>query len=277
MAFNDWLNRRTLYTPDRVAVVDDSTGAAYTYGQLDRQANVVASYLQHQLGLAAGDRVACLSGNRLEYLSLYFACGKLGVVLTPLNYRLPPAAAVELIADCRPALLVYESQFAKVAKANLPCPAMRLDRCESNEQTSIAAIASGDGAELPPPAIHASAETDVAMILYTSGATGRPKGAMISWRQIHFNALNTIIGLGLTQEDVAFLNMPLYHTGGWHVLFTPLMLLGGRVVLQTRFDPVRCNDRTGPEGVTILFAIPTMMRMMWEADNFQQADLSRVR
>ena len=65
------------------------------------------------------------------------------------------------------------------------------------------------------------------MILYTSGTTGRAKGAMIPYRQIHWNALNTIIGLQLTQEDTAFLNMPLYHTGGWHVLFTPLMLFGG--------------------------------------------------
>jgi fatty-acyl-CoA synthase len=115
------------------------------------------------------------------------------------------------------------------------------------------------------------------MILYTSGTTGRAKGAMISWRQIHWNALNTIIGLQLTCQDVAFMNMPLYHTGAWHVLFTPLMLLGGRVVLQKRFDPQRCNQRVGPEGITILFAVPTILRMMRESPNFSSADLSRIR
>ncbi|MEZ6069152.1 MAG: AMP-binding protein [Pirellulales bacterium] len=123
----------------------------------------------------------------------------------------------------------------------------------------------------------AADESDVAMILYTSGTTGRAKGAMITYRQIHFNALNTIIGLQLTEDDAVLMNMPLYHTGGWHVLFTPLMLLGGRVVLQARFDSARCNHLLGPEGITILFGIPTMLRMMAEADNFAAADFSRVR
>ena len=100
---------------------------------------------------------------------------------------------------------------------------------------------------------------------------------MIPWRQIHWNALNTIIGLQLTQDDVAFLNTPLYHTGGWHVLFTPLMLLGGRVILQKKFDAERCNERIGPEGVTILFGIPTMLRMMQDAPNFEAADFRSVR
>jgi fatty-acyl-CoA synthase len=125
--------------------------------------------------------------------------------------------------------------------------------------------------------IYHADECDTAMILYTSGTTGRAKGAMIPYRQIHWNALNTIIGLQLTQGDTAFLNMPLYHTGGWHVLFTPLMLLGGRVILQQRFDAQRCNDLVGPEGVTILFGVPTTLRMMEEAPNFSAADFSTVR
>ncbi len=132
---------------------------------------------------------------------------------------------------------------------------------------------------LPEPTVdvYQAAESDTAMILYTSGTTGRAKGAMISYRQIHWNALNTIIGLQLTHDDTAFLNMPLYHTGGWHVLFTPLMLLGGRVILQQRFDPVRCNELLGPQGITILFGVPTTLRMMWQADNFSAADFSCVR
>ncbi|MCA9239038.1 MAG: AMP-binding protein, partial [Planctomycetales bacterium] len=115
------------------------------------------------------------------------------------------------------------------------------------------------------------------MILYTPDTTGSAKGAMITWRQIHYNALNTIIGLQLTQDDVAFLNTPLYHTGGWHVLFTPLVILGGRLVLQSKFVPERCNEQIRPAGVTILFGIPTMLRMMLDAPNFAVADLQRVR
>ena len=136
---------------------------------------------------------------------------------------------------------------------------------------------SGKLATKPASPFTSLREDDVAMFLYTSGTTGRPKAAMITWRQIHWNALNTTIGLQLTENDACFMNMPLYHTGGWHVLFTPLMLLGGRVILQARFNAQRCNARVGPEGVTILFGVPTMLRMMWESPNFAAANLTQVR
>ena len=89
--------------------------------------------------------------------------------------------------------------------------------------------------------------------------------------------MNTTIGLQLTQGDSSFLNTPLYHTGGWHVLFTPLMHLGGRVVLQKQFDAASCNDLITRERITILFGIPTTLRMMMEAPNFAGADFPSLR
>lgn len=270
MFFNDWLSKRIVYTPDRIAVVDDNNGAQISYLQLHERSSGVAGFLQKSLGIRPGDRVACLSNNRLEYLDLYFACGKIGAVLVPLNFRLPAAAILELLEDCRPALFVYESTFAETAEA--------VERAGVVPQRLfIDSLDEREGGIIEAAEVHRAQEDDVAMILYTSGTTGRAKGAMITWRQIHWNALNTTIGLQLTQDDVAFLNMPLYHTGGWHVLFTPLMLLGGRVILQQRFDAARCNERVGPEGVTILFGVPTILRMMWEAANFDAADFSQVR
>ncbi len=236
-----------------MAVVDDADGRRYRYSDLEVRAVRVAQHLQVSIGVKPGDRVACLSSNRIEYLDLYFACGKLGAVLVPLNFRLPPAGIVELLEDCQAKVLVYESTFADVADALrdagvVPLPIDAND--QTGDQISLAHVLATS--ELPEPAINVyqADESDTAMILYTSGTTGRPKGAMIPYRQIHWNALNTIIGLQLTQDDTVFLNMPLYHTGGWHVLFTPLMLLGGRVVLQKGFDPERCNQLLGPEGIT---------------------------
>ena len=109
MFFNDWLSKRRLYTPDRVAVVDDSDGRHYTYAELDERASRLAGFLQKRLGVARGERVACLSTNRIEYIDLYFACGKIGAVLVPLNFRLPTAAILELLQDCRPKVFVYEA------------------------------------------------------------------------------------------------------------------------------------------------------------------------
>lgn len=270
MYFNDWLSKRIVYTPDRIAVVDDASGTQVSYAQLNERAADVAGLLQQSFGITPGDRVACLSMNRLEYIHLYFACGKIGAVLVPLNFRLPAAAIVELLEDSQAALFVYESTFQELADTIQQTGLVP-------QQLLLDSLAQNMTGTFPAAKIHRAAEDEVAMILYTSGTTGRAKGAMITWRQIHWNALNTTIGLQLSQDDVAFLNMPLYHTGGWHVLFTPLMLLGGRVVLQQRFDPHRSNELVGPEGVTILFGVPTILRMMWEAANFAAAGFSSVR
>ena len=280
MTLNDWLSRRRLYTPQRIGVVDDANQRRYTYAELDVRATRVAGQLQAEFGILPGDRVACLAGNRIEYIDLYFACGKLGAVLVPLNFRLPGSAVAELVEDCAPGVLVYERQFAHLAETASQADA-NLRRWPMNSSPGDADSHSstpwGEASSAVGITAHQADELDTAMILYTSGTTGRSKGAMISYRQIHWNALNTIIGLQLTQEDASFLNMPLFHTGGWHVLFTPLMLLGGRVILQPRFDAERCNALLGPEGITILFGVPTTLRMMREAPNFAAADFATVR
>ena len=276
MTLNDWLSRRRLYTPPRVGVVDDLTRRRYTYTQLDARAARVAAELQSRFQVKPGDRVACLAGNRIEYIDLYFACAKIGAILVPLNFRLPGPAVNELLEDCRPRVLVWEQPFDEIAgaagEADAELQSWPIDPTPGAADPPAMAE-TAEGSSTPKVEAHAAGELDTAMILYTSGTTGRSKGAMISYRQIHWNALNTIIGLQLTQEDAAFLNMPLFHTGGWHVLFTPLMLLGGRVVLQPRFDARRCNELLGPERITILFGVPTTLRMMQEEANFASARL----
>ncbi len=271
MFFNDWLARRCLYTPAQIALVDLVGGRRVAYREMDRRACALACWLRREVGIAPCDRVACLSTNRLEYLDLFFACGKIGAVLVPLNYRLPDAGLAELMEDCQPGCLVVEETWREFGASCLS-KGLTGRVVEMSALDSIAASAEPQ----PAPGRQAGIE-ETAMILYTSGTTGKSKGAMISWRQIHWNAVNTTIGLQLTAADVSFLNTPLYHTGGWHVLFTPLMHLGGRVVLQKQFDAAQCNELIATEGVTILFGIPTTMRMMMDAPNFAAADFSSLR
>lgn len=273
MFFNDWLCRRRLYTPDRIAVVDTVSGKRLSYREMNRRACALAGWLLAKGGVSAGDRVACVSTNRLEVLDLFFACGKIGAILVPLNFRLPDPALRELIQDCGPQLLAVEESWHELGSA---CARSRVaTRAMDIEELGANALSNSGLDETTPFRQADIAET--AMVLYTSGTTGKSKGAMISWRQIHWNAINTTIGLALTEADVSFLNTPLYHTGGWHVLFTPLMHLGGCVVLQKQFDAAQCNALIQREGITILFGIPTTMRMMMDAPNFAEADFSSVR
>jgi fatty-acyl-CoA synthase len=280
MSFNDWLTKRQLYTPHKTAIVDDTTGRGYTYSALNVRANRLARHLQREFRLKPKERVACLSVNNIEYVDLYFACGKIGAILVPLNYRLREPGIREMVIDCRPRLLVYDLAYAELAVA------LHRERCVKRllpiraehpraPSGALAEVVEHGGAQAPE--IVTAKEGDIAMILYTSGTTGTPKGAMISWRQIHWNAVNTTISLQLSENDITFVNTPLYHTGGWHVLFTPFMYLGGTVILQKQFDAERCNALMGPGGITVLFGIPTMLRMMMEASNFDAADFSSVR
>ena len=251
MSLNDWFSRRRLYTPERVGIVDDFDGRRYRYSELDERATRGAQHLQRVLGVQPGDRVACLSANRMECLDLYFACGKIGAVLVPLNIRLPTKAIVELLEDCQAKVLVHESEFADVSaaarQANVVPQQWPIERTgRHGDEPCVAEVLTADSSSAPMVDIYQAKQSDTAMILYTSGTTGRAKGAMIPYRQIHWNALNTIIGLQLTDSDTAFLNMPLYHTGGWHVLFTPLMLLGGAWCSRNGLTPsgaTSCSDR----------------------------------
>jgi fatty-acyl-CoA synthase len=178
-----------------------------------------------------------------------------------------------LCGDCRPSILVCDDGWLSWGKRLQE--EGKVPQTISLQGVGIATIA--ESGAPPDFKAHAADPEEIAMILYTSGTTGKSKGAMISWRQIHWNAINTTIGLALTENDVSFLNTPLYHTGGWHVLFTPLMHLGGRVVLQRQFDPAVCNELIEREHITILFGIPTTMRLMLEAPNFSEADFSSLR
>ncbi len=273
MNYNNWLKKRERYTPEKEAVIDTGTGKRYTYRNLNSKANRLAGHLQHRHDLKAGDRLAVVSKNSVEYMILFFACAKLGIVLVPLNYRLPVEGLKVLIQDANPHVLVHSEEFNHVSEQDTPyADSMKFLQFEGDN--SIAGMLNTTA---PDPIIHEAAYDDIAMILYTSGTTGRSKGAMITWRQIHWNSMNTEISLGLTGHDSSFVNTPFYHTGGWHVLLTPLIHHGGKLIFQPEFDAAACNELIEKEEISILFGIPTMLRMMMEQDNFASADFRSLR
>ncbi|PAU94149.1 AMP-dependent synthetase [Aliifodinibius salipaludis] len=264
MNYNNWLKKRERYTPQKEAVIDTVGGKRYTYRELNQKANRLAGYLQQECGLEAGDRLAVVSKNNIEYLILFFACAKVGTVMVPLNYRLPQSGLNELLDDADPHLIVCSDEFSFVEEG-------------AAKAISFSLITKVLDDSQPDPELYEADAEDIAMILYTSGTTGKSKGAMISWQQIHWNSINTEISLELTGQDCAFVNTPFYHTGGWHVLLTPLIHHGGKLVLQPEFDAAECNELIEEEAITILFGIPTMLRMMMEEPNFDEVDVSSVR
>ncbi|HXE72342.1 MAG TPA: AMP-binding protein, partial [Candidatus Nitrosotenuis sp.] len=251
MYVSQWLWAHAHLRPHHTAVVDRPTGARLSYDQLNRAAFWHALRLQ-ELGVERGDRVAVLAGNRPEILQLLFACARLGAVLVPLNWRLAPVEQERILADCTPrVVLVEEGQPAP------DCP-----HCHPLCRPSLPArVPEPDWALLNPEA--------PLLILYTGGTTGTPKGAVLTQRSLQWNAWNTIAGWGLGPEDVAPVFTPMFHTGGLNVLATPLLCLGGTVVLPGPFEAssaLRCIEE---EGCTLVFMVPTMFAVLREAPDYR--------
>lgn len=263
----DWIRRWALYSPDNIAIQSVEQDLSLSYSELDQQINKAVHYLRNGLKVESGERVAILSMNRLEYVVLFFAIQRLGAIMLPLNYRL---AAPELdfqLENSDAKVLIYESEFFETA-GKLE---FEIDKLSFNEAI--------EGIQQSPVKVyeHAGEFESACMILYTSGTTGRPKGALITNKMIYWNSINTGLRLNLTQQEVILTFAPFFHTGGWNVLTTPVLHRGGKVILLRKFDPAQILELSEKEQASILFGVPTMMAMMAEEDSFESTDLSTIR
>jgi len=269
MIRTDWLDRNAQYTPNAPALVWQPTGKAYTYAKLNALGNRLARALASAHGLEPGDRIAVLAENTVEHVLLFVAAQKAGFVLVPLNFRLAAPELQYLVDDSDPALLFVASDYAGTAGA------LRTDAHRLPLDDVHALIDTAPADAVPPDAD--SGLDDPLMILYTSGTTGRPKGAIISHGMVVWNSVNTELRLDLTAQDRSFNAAPFYHTGGWNVLLTPFLHHGATTFLFDSFDPeavLRLCDR---ERLTILWGVPTMLKMMADHPAFDEASLETVR
>jgi fatty-acyl-CoA synthase len=247
--------------PARVAIVDRPRGGRHTYADMNSSAERWGRALA-SLGVKRGDRIATLTGNRVEAIALFFGAMRVGAVLVPLNWRLSVAELARVIGDAAPVMVVGEDRFrslgeAAVAASEVSVRWLELDR----EAASLLAAADTYGS-----VARVEAEADAAaMLLYTSGSTGKPKGAILPHRQIHYNAVSTTVGWQIGSTDIAVVANPLFHTGGWHVFSTPLWHRGGTVVLFDQFDATAFLDAIAEERVTVAFGVPTQIVMMTQS------------
>ncbi len=270
----DWVSKWARYGPDKLFLRDHQQDVQWTYLQAEQRACVLAQKLRAEHGVARGQRLAVYAQNCSEYVFLFLACVKLGAVLVPLNFRLTPSELAVMLRDSDPSLLIFDPEFEESLTA-LRSLGLDVPSVPMIELKTAAFDRSGAAAEfvLDRP----GQLDDAAMILYTSGTTGTPKGAVINHRMLMWNAINTSLRLDLNSEDHSLIFAPFFHTGGWNVLLTPFMHTGGSHTLLTGFEPELILDRIEKEKVSLLFGVPTMMQMLADAEPFANCDLSSMR
>lgn len=273
----DLLRERARLTPDRPALLDVHTGVEYTYGELNDRANRLANWLR-AVGVEPGDRVSILAQNSIHTIDLLFGLGKIGAILAPLNWRLTARELAWIVADCAPKVLICGPEHVDLAKEI---------HCELEGAILIgiegAAI---DGALVYEECVATAPATepeptptgeDICCILYTSGTTGRPKGAMISHRQVLWNCINTVISWELTAADVSPIMTPMFHAGGLFIFLTPLFYAGGKILLARSFDSEASLSLIQRERASVVLGVPTLFQMWMNSPSFADADFSHVR
>ena len=281
---NSWIGNYSFFRAridsSREAVYDLDTETRYTYGDLDRRANLLARYLKDQAGVRKGDRVAFIARNCIEMIDAYYATGKLGAIFVPYNARLSVSELVQLVNNETPKVLFYEEVFAdKIPHLKSGCSVEKylvLSPGKNPENDATYAEATGHGNDAFVGCDELDIE-DIHMIIHTGGTTGLPKGGLISHRCELFNCLNEICTWNLHHEDSTLLLLPLFHTGGWNLLTLPLLHVGGRLIINKQFDPKKTLEVVEKERITTLFGAATIFRMMVELPEFASADFSSVK
>ncbi|MEL6894294.1 MAG: AMP-binding protein, partial [Actinomycetota bacterium] len=274
----DWIDHHARNRPTREAVRDLSTGRTFTYAELDRRIDAVAAHLR-SLGIGRGDRIAVLAHNGVEYFDVQFACARTGSICVLLNWRLTVNELDYILNDSSPMLLVHDVEFAEAAaELQARCSIAHLLEIDGGAAASDyeRALAAHDGSPVPRKTL---THDDVITIMYTSGTTGLPKGAMITHGMNFWNAVNLGIPAGIGIDTVHLNVLPLFHTGGLNCYSNPVLHAGGTVVIQQAFDPGEALRVIGDpvQGITHFFAVPAPYQFMMQHPDFVETDLSRLR
>jgi len=274
MNLSDLIDRNAAFAPDKPAI--RFAGATLTYAAFAQRIAAAARALKSELGVGRGDRVAILSLNHPDYLVLLYACARLGALLVPLNWRLAVPEQVFILTDASVKVLIVEQGFAPVIaplQAALPdARVVGLDFApEGKSFDDLLRAGSGDGRNP-----HVDLESPL-LIVYTSGTTGRPKGAVLRQEALVWNAVMSQHAHDMTAQDHVLTVLPLFHVGGLNIQTTPALQLGATVTLHARFAPDAVLDAFTRDRPTLTVLVPATIQAVIEHPYFGATDVDCLR
>lgn len=250
---DSWLKAHATHQPDAPAMHFD--GKSWTYRTFSDWVEQVAVALQHGLGLTRGDRVAFYGKNCDTEVALFFACARLGVIMVPMNWRLVPAELNFIIKDSGARVLFHDQNFVD----QVPAALTGLSAKPVNVAERLAGLIATNAGNL----VATEAElADSLFIVYTSGTTGRPKGAVLTQESILWGAIISQHAHDLTAADHILNMLPLFHVGGINIQMMPVFFVGGQMTLHPAFDADATIQALEHEGITTTICVPTVMKAL---------------
>jgi fatty-acyl-CoA synthase len=275
MDLSDLIERNAAFAPEKPALIFE--GEVLSYAAFHARIVRTAQALQAEFGVANGDRVAILSLNRPDYLVLLYACARLGAMLVPLNWRLAVAEQVFILSDADAKVVVLEQAFAGVLaglnKSRPDSKIVGLDFTPPAGKTfdALLAQARGDGRD-------AGANlTCPLLIVYTSGTTGRPKGAVLRQDALLWNGVMSQHMHDLTSADHVLTVLPFFHVGGLNIQTTPALHHGATVTIHARFTADTTLATFAHERPTLTVLVPAIIQAVTDHPGWASADLSSLK
>ena len=294
MNLSDLVLRNAAFAPDKAAI--RFAGAALSYAAFASRIQAAARGLGEGLGVERGDRVAILSTNHPDYLVALYACARIGAILVPLNWRLAPAEHAFIIGDAGAKALIVEAAFANVLEALasnaplFPPPSPRGGRVEQDRTVraigigfepaggiTFEALVAGGGCSGRDPIGADVTTADPVLIVYTSGTTGRPKGAVLTQDALIANAVMSQHMHDMTSDDVVLTVLPMFHVGGLNIQTTPALQVGATVVIHERFAPGPALAAIEAERATLMVMVPSTMQAIIEHPAWTSTRLTSLR
>ena len=261
-------------TPDRVAIIDSTTEQQINFRDLDKRVRQLANTLL-SLGLQKGDRVAALSQNSIEYVTIYFACARVGLVVQPMNWRLSAPELSKIIGNGEPKVFITQGQFTKVAKdlAEMVESVEHWLEYGDGGNGSYEALTS-TATDVEPAAASSVGGDDPIFILYTGGTTGESKGALHSHASVYFGMLNQTVAERIVPSDVYMLTGQMFHIP---IVLALNYLSHGCPLVLMNFDAQLALELIQKHKVSAFLGVTTMLNWMMAVDKFETYDLTSLR
>ena len=278
-----WVQRWAELHPDKPAIIFEEQ--TISYGDLCKRADSTSCWLQ-SIGIEKGDRVAVMLYNCPEFMDLFLACSRLGAIFVPINFRITALELDYFIKNSRPRLFIHGDDFSSVVNSlnlgsylppmvisvvgdkNDDSPVLNLNKETAKFDGQRVFLTRSLGPENPE-------ESQV--IMYTSGTTGKPKGAVLSHRKTFFNCLNADIFFELHFSDIMLIFLPLFHSGGLFIQAAPIFYKGATIVLHRNFDPLRVYKDIEKYRVTKFLGVPTVYKELLKVAPENRTDISSLK